>query len=285
MNRLFVFGCSFTYYIWPTWADFLAEEYEHYENWGISGIGNRAIFNRLIEFSTTHKITKDDTVIIQWSSHLRNDFYTPNKIDDYRNLNWKTYGSLFNYHNQNLYGSKWIKTFFHEPAYLYETLNYISAAQQLLENTNCNWFMTSMGDIQKLNTDLPQIIIGYENEDSSNKIFDEFTNYIKPIFEDKKSNWIVPIGSFCNREEDYWNINGIDPHPHPFAQVRWLNENLMPKLNKQPSINQELWLQSINDAKEKAGNNKKLFEHILFSEHDTLKYWPNNVWPGPYYGY
>ena len=46
-NRLFVFGCSFTMYAWPTYADFLGYEFDHYENWGFPGLGNRAIAERV----------------------------------------------------------------------------------------------------------------------------------------------------------------------------------------------------------------------------------------------
>ena len=50
MRRLFTFGCSFTAYgPIPTWADFLGLEFEQYENWGMSGIGNRGIAERVAE--------------------------------------------------------------------------------------------------------------------------------------------------------------------------------------------------------------------------------------------
>ena len=32
MNRLFAFGCSLTFYWWPTWADILVREFDHFEN-------------------------------------------------------------------------------------------------------------------------------------------------------------------------------------------------------------------------------------------------------------
>ena len=49
MSRLFTFGCSFTSYHWPTWADILGREYDYFENWGRSGGSNQFIFNSLIE--------------------------------------------------------------------------------------------------------------------------------------------------------------------------------------------------------------------------------------------
>ena len=32
-TRLFTFGCSFTQYMWPTWADILSKNFNFYESW------------------------------------------------------------------------------------------------------------------------------------------------------------------------------------------------------------------------------------------------------------
>ena len=49
MKRLFAFGCSFTGYGWPTWADIIGQSFDYYENWGKSGIGNYLISSRVVE--------------------------------------------------------------------------------------------------------------------------------------------------------------------------------------------------------------------------------------------
>lgn len=71
MKRLFVFGCSYTSWNWPTYADIYAQQFDHYENWGHAGLGNRAIAERVAECHATNEFDKDDTVIVQWSSHLQ----------------------------------------------------------------------------------------------------------------------------------------------------------------------------------------------------------------------
>ena len=48
-NRLFTFGCSFTRSKNPTWADIVARQYDHYQNWGQAGAGNSFIFYSLME--------------------------------------------------------------------------------------------------------------------------------------------------------------------------------------------------------------------------------------------
>lgn len=52
MSRLFAFGCSFTHYKWPTWADIVARDFKVYENWGRGGAGNFYPYSALIECHT-----------------------------------------------------------------------------------------------------------------------------------------------------------------------------------------------------------------------------------------
>jgi hypothetical protein len=78
----FAFGCSFTNYSWPTWADMIGKEFESYENWGKSGGGNQFIFNSLMECVVKNKISKDDTVIIMWTNISREDNPKSKPLDD-----------------------------------------------------------------------------------------------------------------------------------------------------------------------------------------------------------
>ena len=77
--RIFAFGCSLTQYFYPTWADILIHQYKlkGYEgsNWAKSGAGNMYINMRLWEANTIHKFTKDDIILLQWSSMFREDRY------------------------------------------------------------------------------------------------------------------------------------------------------------------------------------------------------------------
>ena len=79
MKRLYTFGCSFTNYKWPTWADILSKEFEYFENWGRPGAGNSYITNAVVEASIKNKFTKDDTIMIMWSSMTREDRYLDKK--------------------------------------------------------------------------------------------------------------------------------------------------------------------------------------------------------------
>jgi hypothetical protein len=89
MSRIFTFGCSFTQYCWPTWADIIAyDQGIEYCNYALAGLGNVGIFHRLLEADLIHKFKDDDQIYILWSSWSRED-----RIKD---GNWLPNGSVLN---------------------------------------------------------------------------------------------------------------------------------------------------------------------------------------------
>ena len=49
-TRIFTFGCSFTDYIWPTWANIIAYDLNiPFHNYGRGGAGNQFIFNTIMQ--------------------------------------------------------------------------------------------------------------------------------------------------------------------------------------------------------------------------------------------
>lgn len=299
MKRLFVFGCSYTHYAWPTWGDFLGIEYDYFENWAISGLGNRAIAERVTEANARHNFGPDDTVIVQWSTYLRHDFYHELSLPQ-RNPGWKTYGSLFNYHNIKLYDQKWMETFFYEPAYLMHGLNYIHMTQHHLDGTGCTWYMTSIGDWQKMGTDMPDGEGHGENLRPGKQItiweeFPQLAFYEKPIFIDYKDKWLEPIGTYVSEhyKDQYWKFRAphdkeawMEFHPSVRQHANWLNEVLRPKLELGdiPKV-QTKWVDSIEEFKTRCYNRDELSE-ILARMNEQLHYWPENAtWPGPYVGF
>lgn len=80
-KRFFAFGCSFTNYFYPTWADFVGYNFDEFYNFGNSGLSNKTIGDRLIEVDNHYKFDNNDTVIISLSGLGRYNFFvtTPTK--------------------------------------------------------------------------------------------------------------------------------------------------------------------------------------------------------------
>lgn len=238
MNRLFVFGCSFTSYIWPTWADMLSFEFDYYENWGLAGAGNRAIAERVAECHAKNCFTEKDTVIVQWSSHIRSDWYSED-IEEETNqvIGW----AVSRIKGETPEHKKLFDQIYSEKAYIMHTLNMIKLTQSLLKESKCNWLMTSLGDIRNL---------GYDNIFSKRpndefhveevtqhvlwKEYPEFNIY-KSIWDSHESYWISPIFPVVlKNRENIWKFskdNYIDFHPTPYHHNIWINNYLKPKLS------------------------------------------------------
>ena len=284
MNRLFVLGCSFSNYAWPSWADMLGQDYEHYENWAYPGLGNRAICERLAEIIARYNISDKDTIIIQWTSHLRHDWHTNDQRHDVKpGVGWKTSGSIFNYINSELYDDNWIKTFWDENSYIMHTLNYILLAQGLLKSTGCNWRMTSMGYIHKMNGDYPD-----SDHGEKSKLLDLWKQMpalkiYEKIFEDK-TKWITPVGTYA------WQHNTLKPfsfksgkgigtvedrHPTPEQHADYVQTQVYPSLMKSQNLNDQTkkWIDTVNNIYEQTHRD---FNYFCEKVGNDLDGWHNS---------
>jgi len=231
MTRLFTFGCSYTLYCWPTWADLLGLKFDEYQNWAQSGGGNRFIFERLVEANTRHKFTAEDIIIVQWTTHQRHDYYREG---------WWAGGNIF---SSEHFDHDYIDKYFDIKASVMHSLNYISAAQQLLDNTSANWYMTSLVD---LTIPLPEYTCGASDEYkdinnvdhlNSRSIFVSWPalQIYEPILEGDRwlsttlNDWCDSIGfepggtSYAlpdATDHDYY----VDWHPGPPDHYSWLQQ-------------------------------------------------------------
>lgn len=133
MTRFFAFGCSFTRSKHPTWADIVARQYDHYQNWGQPGAGNSFIFYSLMECHKRNTITADDTVMIMWSSIGREDRYV--------NKEWLTPGSIY---NQTDYDENFVKKFTDPTGYLLRDAAHLAGAKAVLDAIGCQYYFFSI---------------------------------------------------------------------------------------------------------------------------------------------
>lgn len=156
-KRFFAFGCSFTKYEWPTWADIIARDYDHFENWGLPGCGNHFIFNSLMECIQRNAINKDDTVMLCWSSITREDRYIKDR--------WLQAGNIF---TTIEYPQSWVKQFITERGCLIRDLALIKAAELVLKQLGCKYKFFSIVPINydmvdKSRTEHPDVIALYSD--------------------------------------------------------------------------------------------------------------------------
>lgn len=142
-NRLFTFGCSFTqYWRWPTWADALGRQAEHYENWGLCGSGNSYQLYSLMECHQRHNIGSGDTVMIMWSNTSREDRYVRGRWLEGGNIYWAAGSRL---------SENYVRDFADERGFLIRDLAVITAAKHFLNSAGCDWRFLSMVPLSQTN--------------------------------------------------------------------------------------------------------------------------------------
>lgn len=139
MYNLVINGCSFTKYLWPTWADFLCTGFEDRVN-----IGNWAMGPEYVLYTTYPYLKTSDSntkFIINWP------FYS--KFDNKKNGKWNTLGNVANAE----FKSKKIRKhyyYFYDDDYWFEKLSInMQLLTDLFKNKNIDYYYTSAVDFSK----------------------------------------------------------------------------------------------------------------------------------------
>jgi len=215
-NRFFAFGCSFTDYNWPTWANIIAQEIPDHYIYAKSGAGNFYIFQALMQATLHHKIDRHDLVMIMFSNITREDRFTKNR-------GWITPGNLY---YQNEYDQKFLKNYLCHHGYLMRDLNLVTGCHLALENIGCDYELMSMVPFDSESSETKRI----DNIEYILNFYKDTLNVIKPsvletVFNnDWESRPKRPCYRVCWQKETY-----RDNHPTPVEHLMYL-KYIYPKL-------------------------------------------------------
>jgi len=206
-TRLFTFGCSFTNYIWPTWANILAYELNcPLYNYGRGGAGNQYIFNVLMQADNYFKFNENDLVIVCWTNISREDRYF--------NGQWHSPGNIY---TQTTYDSNFIKKYADETNHALRDLAVIKASYEFLKSKNLQFHFLKILDFQQVcqwNTKIGEV---------DNRLYQQYKKYldfVKPSFYD-----ILWDGKVRRRQElDKIEIDARyeNGHPLPYEHLKYL---------------------------------------------------------------
>lgn len=208
-----MFGCSFTKYEWPTWANIIGLQMPNAHKWnfGQTGGGNLFISERIIAANQKFRFNENDLVLVMWSTHCREDRY----IDK----GWQTPGNIF---TQEYYPVEFVKKYGCVKGWLVRDLALMTMIKNTLTHSPCHsvmlksvepdydrtWFMG--------NSDLDEVIELYRDV-----IYDMPSCLHDSMRVDSGQGWI-------NGAHYHWpkldkNKKFSDYHPNPVMYMKYLN--------------------------------------------------------------
>ena len=243
-GRLFTFGCSFTNYKWQTWADIIGTQFNEFQNWGKAGAGNFFISSNLYECHSINKITKDDVVLIMFSSIDRFDFI--NQKSDF-----ETNGSIYG-ENHSLFGdfvfNKWSEEFA-----LYNSWFSITSVKQLLDSIGCEYQLMKSFNFNQI--DGPR---EYKKPNNVHQRVDICLELINEMIVGEN------LTEFHTKKNQHYYFDDlpskVDGHPPISVYLEWIKQNMEKYYVKEMDIICEDWEKNIpkkiNDLKK---NNRREF--------------------------
>lgn len=212
-KRLYTFGCSFTKYKWPTWADFIGTQFETYENWGQPGAGNFFIATQVYECCQKNCIGVDDTVLVMLSSTNRFDI-----ID--RNSNFLTEGNIY---NSPSLPKEFVENIWSEEFGIYLTWFAANSIKKLLDGIGCKYKIMTAFDLTKLDDDsliMNDLLIKGRVIHTLHNLRTEFN------FNDNLNDFSKTM---LKEGHSYYNFveqGGKDDHPSMSIHLEWIKKYL-----------------------------------------------------------
>ena len=248
MSRIFTFGCSLTEYAWPTWAVIMSYDLKRQVyNFAQPGMGNVGIHHMMVYADLIHKFTKDDKILILWSSWSRED-----RI---KNKKWNNGGSVF---RNNFYDRRFLKQHWDIDNDLVKNASAIISVNAMYADIIAwqgSW--ASVFGTEKCK--------GYKNNSKN----------IIEIYE--RAFPKMQIHALDGVEVAFSGLVD-DDHPDVKRHLQFTKDVIMPSLGKTIDVDTETRFQQIHDDIEKlvTGFNKANRENLGYCQKEIMKFIESN---------
>lgn len=174
-KRCFAFGCSYTNYVWPTFADLVGCNFEEFYNFGLSGSDNTYALNRLIDTHSHFQLNPETDFVIYGVTGFGRFTYWD------RNHDWIAQGDVNFSERKDPRKNNFLRLENYSPIYAaYRSINAIKIFKNFLQATN-----------------IPHII--YPALDNA-----EFYNY--RVYQYERPSFLPIITKECEAVQDLYDI-------------------------------------------------------------------------------
>lgn len=220
-NRIFSFGCSFTRYYYPTWANIIASQFpktDHFINFGVSGSGNSLLFTRLAQVHSKFKIQKDDLVLIMYPSYTREDRFLSEGI-------WHTPGNIFNTRDISSEALNFYKSYGCYLHYMIRDMSYIFMIESFLEKLECDKFTLLSASLTDVENTVANQSASVLIEEKNKQNYENLLNTYNPLlskFPSAYHEFLYKNYISIQKPSGVRLGNEHDSHPTPLQAVEYL---------------------------------------------------------------
>ena len=201
-KRFFAFGCSFTDYLWTTWADIVAAAYPgaEYFNLGRGGTSNQLILYRMMEADQLYNFNKEDLIIVQWTGVTRETIWK----DGY----WEGGGNVY---NNVAFSKEYLDNYTSILNYMIRDHSIIKAVQSFLSSKPCTHYQICMLSPSKIDVHYfarPSKIKYMESVELNSQDIEYLAKLYKPCIDLIKPSYTEIIFN-----------NAFPKHPRPLKRL------------------------------------------------------------------
>lgn len=229
--RIWTFGCSFTEYCWPTWADIIIHHGESIGaqgyNLGRCGAGNQYIASRIWECNARYKFTTDDWCFICWTGFNREDRFTTHH-------GWTTPGNIG---TQDTYNEEFVRSWADERHYAMRDCMLITSTLNGLQNLGVNvvtWTMNSYKQFMDA--------YSFHTAEQITDIVDTYNlTFNRPSMMEFLGTVNQDHANHSTRLSVTWNGKDVMPefHPTPIEHMQYLQRHVISEVPWASQINPE----------------------------------------------
>lgn len=252
-KRLFVFGCSYTNYKWPTWANILSQDIgeNNLYNFGRNGGSNLLVSLRVPEANRRYKFTESDLVIVMWTAATREERYVWGT--------WLGWGNIYTSFNEAVYSQEWLKKYGDPDGFLIRDMALIESTTQYLKSLPCKSIFLKSFDI--FENQSVEKIFSKEIHEKSLELYSHNVADIPVAF----NAWLRQYrngspNTYTFSYKDDQQTQMIDHHPDPvwhYKYLAYLRINVSDKAKKYAFDSLKLLEKCKTDSEI-----SKTFEHI-----------------------
>jgi len=233
-NRLFTFGCSYTKYMWPTWANIIATNFEEHYYCAQQVEGNYYVAEILYEMHLKTTITKNDVVLIMLSSFNRIDIYNPK----YKAFNLT--GNIYN--SEHIYGEKFVRDAWNDEHSIYNTWFMVKSMKALLDSIGCEYKILHAFDL--LETDTREIL---KTDDNTTLLINDYKQnvYMDESLQNYTRNYTPHSYGFKDTPIPY----ELDGHPTIMCHHDFVKDHLPEYYDTAMLQIAQIWESELPDTK------------------------------------